>query len=80
MYLLTSQSIESVKEAVHYYDCATDREAYGTILGLKTDEGIGILTGEELRALRNYIHEMEDTVFNGGIAPVKPNVVNELLG
>ena len=78
MYLLTSQSIESVKEAVVYYDSATEKNAYETMGKIQGD--VAILTGEELRALRNYILEMEDTVFNGAFAPVKPNVVNELLG
>ena len=78
MYLLNAESVESIKEAVVYYDCATEKNAYETVGKLEGD--VAILTEGELRALRTYILEMEDAVFNGGIAPVKPNVVNELLG
>lgn len=78
MFLLNAESVASIREAVNYYDCATEKVAYKTVNKLEGD--IAILTKDELQKLKTYILDMEDAVFNGGIAPIKPNVVNELLG
>lgn len=64
MYLLNAESVNSIKDAVHYYDCATEKVAYETVGKLEGD--VVILSKEEVKT---YIIEMEDAVFNGAFAP-----------
>lgn len=72
--------LQSLHEAVVYYDSATNPLVYATVDKLSVEkQPISILTEAEVTALRKYIEEMEDAVYGGAFAPTQPSIVQELL-
>lgn len=80
MITLSVTELQSLHEAVVYYDCATNPLVYAVVYNLSLQkEPIHILTEAEVTALRKYITEMEQAVYSGQFAPTQPSIVQELL-
>lgn len=80
MFTLYTEEVQSLHEAVKYYDCATDPVAYAVVDKLSLERlRIHILTEKEVNDLRSYITGMENAVHNGEFAPSQPTIVRDLL-
>lgn len=80
MIKLSVGELQSLDEAVKYYDSATNPHVYAVVDNLSVEkQPISILTEAEVTALRKYIDEMEAAVYSGAFAPTQPSIVQELL-
>ena len=80
MIKLSVEELQSLDEAVVYYDTATNPVVYAFVEDMaQQEEPVFIFTTAEVTALRKYITEMEDAVYSGAFAPTQPSIVQELL-